>query len=146
MVDASPLHLSHALSYELQLNERTACQMRPVGKLNASDLQKRAGDAAALLKIMANDRRLLVLCELAEAGERTVTELEVISGLSQSALSQHLARMRHHGIVKTRRSAQSIFYSLASHEARVIIEVLCRLYLPQVDTVPGEAAESAAAS
>ncbi|MEQ9333773.1 metalloregulator ArsR/SmtB family transcription factor [Thalassobaculum sp.] len=120
--------------------------MRPVGKLNASDLHKRAGDAAALLKIMANDKRLLVLCELADAGERTVTELEGISGLSQSALSQHLARMRHHGIVKTRRSAQSIFYSLASHEARVIIEALCRLYLPQVDTVPGEAAESAAAS
>lgn len=120
--------------------------MRPVGKLNANDLQNRAAEAAALLKIMANDKRLLVLCELVEVGERTVTELESVSGLSQSALSQHLAKMRHHGIVKTRRSAQSIFYSLASHEARVLIEVLCRLYLPRIDTVPGKAAESAAAS
>ena len=119
--------------------------MRPVGKLNASDLQKRAVEAAILLKIMANDRRLLVLCELADTGERSVTELEAVSGLSQSALSQHLAKMRHHGIVKTRRSAQSIYYSLASHEARVLIELLCRLYLPHVEAMPGKAAESAAA-
>lgn len=120
--------------------------MRPVGRLNAIDLQKRSAEAAALLKIMANDRRLMVLCELANADERTVTELEVVSGLSQSALSQHLAKMRRHGIVKTRRMAQSIYYSLASHEARVLIEALCRLYLPQVDTMPGQQSESAAAS
>jgi len=119
--------------------------MRPVGKLSANDLQKRAAEAAMLLKIMANDRRLLVLCELADTGERSVTELEAVSGLSQSALSQHLAKMRHHGIVKTRRSAQSIYYSLASHEARVLIEVLCRLYLPHVEAMPGKEAESAAA-
>lgn len=119
--------------------------MTPVAKLSANDLQARAGDAAALLKIMANDRRLLVLCELVEAGERSVTELEAVSGLSQSALSQHLAKMRHHGIVKTRRSAQTIYYSLASHEARVLIEVLCRLYLPHDDTKPGREAKSAVA-
>ncbi len=120
--------------------------MKPVGRLNAKHLQKRADEAAGLLKIMANDRRLLVLCELADTGERSVTELEAVSGLSQSALSQHLAKMRQHGIVKTRRSAQSIYYSLASKEARALIELLCRLYLPHAHAVPGEAAGSAATS
>jgi len=119
--------------------------MTAVSKMRANDLQGRAGDAASLLKIMANDRRLMVLCELVEAGERSVTELETVTGLSQSALSQHLAKMRHHGIVRTRRSAQTIYYSLASHEARVLIEVLCRLYLPHEDTEPGREARSAVA-
>jgi DNA-binding transcriptional ArsR family regulator len=118
--------------------------MGAVGKVNPADLQKRAVDAASLLKIMANDRRLLVLCELADAGERSVTELETVSGLSQSALSQHLAKMRHHGIVKTRRSAQTIYYSLASHEARVLIEVLCRLFLPKAEVAPDREATNAA--
>lgn len=119
--------------------------MAPVSTVHAGDLQQRASEAAALLKIMANDRRLLVLCELAEAGERSVTELEAVSGLSQSALSQHLAKMRHHGIVKTRRSAQTIYYSLNSHEARVLIEVLRRLYVPQINAAPDAQVESAAA-
>ena len=107
-------------------------------------LETRAVEAADLLKIMANDRRLLVLCELADAGERSVTELESVSGLSQSALSQHLAKMRPHGIVKTRRSAQTIYYSLASCEASVLIEVLCRLYLPLVKTDVAPEAENLA--
>ncbi len=119
--------------------------MTPNGKLKTSDLQQRAVDAAALLKLMANDRRLLVLCDLAESGERSVTELEAVSGLSQSALSQHLARLRRHGIVRTRRSAQTIYYSLASQEARVLIEVLCRLYMPHVNAEPVAGAESACA-
>lgn len=118
--------------------------MKAVGKVSAGDLQQRAGDAASLLKIMANDRRLLVLCELAEAGERSVSELESVSGLSQSALSQHLAKMRHHGIVRTRRSAQTIYYSLASQEARVLIEVLCRLFLPKAGTMAEREAKSVA--
>ena len=119
--------------------------MAPRSTVTANDLQARAGDAAGLLKIMANDRRLVVLCELAGSGERSVTELEAVSGLSQSALSQHLAKMRHHGIVKTRRSAQTIHYSLASREASVLIEVLCRLYVPLVETGVDPQAESAAA-
>lgn len=119
--------------------------MKPNGKLKTTDLQQRAVDAAALLKLMANDRRLLVLCELVESGERSVTELEAVSGLSQSALSQHLARLRRHGIVRTRRSAQTIYYSLASQEARVLIEVLCRLYMPHVHAEPVAEAESACA-
>lgn len=113
--------------------------------VSARDLQERAEDAAILLKIMANDRRLIVLCELVGVGERSVTELESVTGLSQSALSQHLAKMRQHGIVKTRRAAQTIYYSLASREAKVLIEVLCRLYVPHVDSLPNAEPEGAAA-
>lgn len=113
--------------------------------VSARELQGHAGTAAALLKVLANDRRLIVLCELAGVGERSVGELEAVSGLSQSALSQHLAKMRQHGIVKTRRSAQTIYYSLASREAKVLIEVLCRLYVPQLDSLPDAEPEGAAA-
>ena len=62
------------------------------------------------------------------AGERSVGELERLVGLSQSALSQHLARLRRDGLVKTRRSAQTIYYSLAGEEAREVLATLCRLY------------------
>jgi len=110
------------------------------------NLQHHATEAASLLKVMANDRRLVVLCELANAGERSVRELEAVSGLSQSALSQHLAKMRQHGIVQTRRSAQTIYYSLASREAAILIDVLCRLYADLPTVSDGSAGESAAAS
>lgn len=107
------------------------------------NLQHRAAEAASLLKVMANDRRLVVLCELANAGERSVRELEAVSGLSQSALSQHLAKMRQHGIVRTRRSAQTIYYSLASREAAILIDVLCRLYADPPEA-SGDLAEGSA--
>ena len=112
---------------------------------SANTLQDQAGNAAALLKIMANHRRLVVLSELACFGERSVSELEAISGLRQSALSQHLAKMRQHGIVATRRSAQTIYYSLASHEARILLDVLCRLYEQRAETVVASEAGSALA-
>jgi len=83
--------------------------------------------ASALLKAMGNAHRLMVLCQLL-GGERSVTELERLVGLSQSALSQHLARLRHDKLVQTRRSAQTIYYSLAGEEATAIIATLHRLY------------------
>ena len=64
-----------------------------------------------LLKVVSNDRRLGILCHLAE-GELSVGEIQRLVGLSQSALSQHLARLRQDGVVKTRRDAQNIYYSL----------------------------------
>lgn len=109
--------------------------MTTIRKASANAFSDQAANAAALLKIMANHRRLVVLSELAYFGERSVSELEAISGLSQSALSQHLAKMRQHGIVATRRSAQTIYYSLASHEARILLDVLCRLYEPRAETI-----------
>ena len=76
---------------------------------------------------MGNTHRLMILCQLSK-GEKNVGELERIVGLSQSALSQHLARLRTDHLVKTRREAQTIYYSLAGEEAAAVIETLCRLY------------------
>ena len=83
--------------------------------------------AAGLLKTLSNERRLIIVCELGR-GERSVSELEQIIGLRQSALSQHLARLRRDGVVRTRRSAQTIYYSLAGDEAQAIVETLYGLY------------------
>ena len=97
-------------------------------------LQENARQASGLLKAMSNEHRLMILCQLAR-GERKVGELEHLIGLSQSALSQHLARLRRDGLVKTRREAQTIFYSLAGPEARSVIETLYGIYCG-VDGVP----------
>ena len=88
-----------------------------------AELQDKAFDAANLLKSMSNELRLLILCNLAE-GEKSVGELQDLVELSQSALSQHLAVLRRDGLVTTRRSAQSIFYSLASEPAKAIMSTL----------------------
>ncbi|MBF0247557.1 MAG: helix-turn-helix transcriptional regulator [Alphaproteobacteria bacterium] len=83
--------------------------------------------ASTLLKAMSNQHRLMILCQLVP-GEKCVSDLEEIIGLSQSALSQHLARLRRDNLVKTRREAQTIFYSLAGDEAGAVIETLYGLY------------------
>ena len=95
--------------------------------MNIELLQSRAGAAEALLKALANRWRLMILCEL-HMGERSVTQLQNVVGLGQSALSQHLARLREDGLVTTRREAQTIFYSLASVEVVRIIGLLHELY------------------
>ena len=96
-------------------------------QLPFSVLEARAEEAAALLSSMANAKRLLVLCHLVD-GERSVGELAELAGLSQSALSQHLGKMRLQGLVETRREAQTIYYSLASREVRSVLETLYALY------------------
>jgi DNA-binding transcriptional ArsR family regulator len=95
--------------------------------VDLEQLQENARIASNLLKAMCNERRLLILCQLLH-GEKTVGELEGAIGLSQSALSQHLAILRQHDLVKTRREAQSIYYSLSGPESRAILETLYRLY------------------
>ncbi len=95
--------------------------------MNIDAVKSNAGEAADFLKSMANDRRLVVLCELLQ-GERTVGELEAVADLSQSALSQHLAKLREAGLVKTRRQAQTVHYSLADSGVRRLIGVLHDLY------------------
>lgn len=99
--------------------------------MSPEDLEQNARKASALLKAMANERRLLILCYLAER-ERSVGELESLITLSQSALSQHLARLRRDGLVATRREAQTIYYSLAGREAGAIMETLHALYCEPV--------------
>lgn len=86
-------------------------------------LQKNAARATALLKSMANESRLLILCQLSQA-EMSVGELAETVPLSQSALSQHLSLLRREGLVKTRRSSQFVYYSLDSKEVRAVIATL----------------------
>ncbi|MFT5180473.1 MAG: DNA-binding transcriptional ArsR family regulator [Alphaproteobacteria bacterium] len=90
-------------------------------------LKEKSGQASRLLKSLANDRRLLILCHLSE-NEKSVGELERLVDLSQSALSQHLARLRRDNLVHTRREAQTIFYSIASAEANAVLKTLYELY------------------
>ncbi|AWB09124.1 ArsR family transcriptional regulator (plasmid) [Azospirillum humicireducens] len=111
--------------------------------MKIEDLQANARRASALLKAMCNERRLLILCHLSQ-GERSVGELEDLVGLSQSALSQHLARLRNDNLVRTRRSAQNIYYSLNGHEAQTIMTTLHGLYcLPAEDAADGRDGDSA---
>lgn len=91
------------------------------------ELEARAEDAARLLATLAHAKRLLALCHLLH-GEKSVGRLAELVGLSPTALSQHLARMRDLGLVTTRREGQAIFYSLASQEVAAILETLYRLY------------------
>jgi len=84
--------------------------------MNLARLQSRVGAAATLLKAMASEPRLLILCELS-LGERTVTQLQQAVGIAMSAVSQHLAKLRQAEIVTTRRESQTIHYSLASDAA-----------------------------
>ncbi|MDI4638274.1 MULTISPECIES: ArsR/SmtB family transcription factor [Halomonadaceae] len=84
--------------------------------------------ATSLLKAMANENRLRILC-LLDGAELSVSELNVRLSLSQSALSQHLAILRREGMVSTRRASQTIYYSLKGDQARGIIEAISRLYL-----------------
>ena len=95
--------------------------------MELNHLEQKAQQASTLLKAMSNQSRLLILCQLNE-GEKSVGELERIVGLSQSALSQHLARLRRDKLVKTRREAQTIFYSLHGDEALRVINTLYGLY------------------
>ena len=89
----------------------------------AQELIDDVDEAGALLKAMANEKRRFILCHMLQ-GEKSVGEMEEILDLSQSALSQHLARLRVAKIVKTRRSAQTIYYSLNGPNAEVILTAL----------------------
>ncbi|HOP21432.1 MAG TPA: metalloregulator ArsR/SmtB family transcription factor [Gammaproteobacteria bacterium] len=93
------------------------------------DLKEHASKAARMLKTLSSESRLMILCAL-EVREYSVTELHQQIGLSQSALSQHLATLRREGMVKTRRESQVIYYSLAQSNTTRIIEVLSDLYCP----------------
>ena len=93
-------------------------------------LAVRAKEAARLLKLVANERRLRVLCRLASTGEATVGELARSVGLSQSALSQHLALMRDDGLVAFRREGQTIYYRIADPNTERLLETLRAIFCP----------------
>jgi DNA-binding transcriptional ArsR family regulator len=93
------------------------------------EIVSKAERASSFLKVLAHESRLLILCILCE-GERSVTELERLLALRQPTVSQQLARLRAEGLVATRREGKTIYYRLASEEARIIIgavyEVFCK--------------------
>ncbi|PTS87051.1 MULTISPECIES: ArsR/SmtB family transcription factor [unclassified Caulobacter] len=94
---------------------------------DVQDLAASAQAAARLLKLLASEQRLLILCRLID-GEASVGELSAHVGLGQSAMSQHLAKMRAEGLVATRREAQTIFYRLADPAAVRVLETLCDVF------------------
>ncbi len=107
------------------MSDETAVPVEDFDKLG--ELHDVAAHAVELLKAMANEWRLMILCQLSE-GEKTVSELQEILGLSQSALSQHLAVLRREKIVKARKHAQSVSYSLAGDEAPKVMTTLHEVF------------------
>lgn len=93
-------------------------------------LRSAASQACALLKVLANPDRLLLLCQLTQ-GPHCVSELETILGIQQPTLSQQLGVLRDEELVITRREGKQIFYSIASDEAMAVMQVLYQLYCEQ---------------
>ena len=90
-------------------------------------MQAAASEASELLKALSNPHRLLIVCQLIE-GERSVGELAQFLGVRDSTVSQHLAVLRRDGLVTARREAQTIWYAIASDEARELLKTLYRVY------------------
>ncbi len=102
----------------------------PAQRASIADFERKAAEAAALLKLLANENRLLILCRLVMEGELSVGDLVEEIGLSQSALSQHLAKMREEGLLATRREAQAVYYRIADPNAARLLAVLKSIYCP----------------
>ncbi len=99
--------------------------------MDVNEVEQNIEVAVNLLKALSNERRLMIICALYK-GEKSVGELESIVNLSQSALSQHLARLRRDGLVNTRRDAQTIYYSMNDRAAKAILHTLYDIYSPEL--------------
>jgi DNA-binding transcriptional ArsR family regulator len=115
----------------------SATDDRPI--VNLEDMHASAAAASRFLKVLANQHRLLVLCQLVE-GEKSVGELEQRLGLRQAHLSQQLARLRRDGLVRTRRDARTIFYDLDSTAAAQVLELLYKLFCATGSTTHAKSA------
>ena len=93
-------------------------------------LEANADEAARFLKLLANEHRLLILCHLVASGEMTVNALADVVGLSQSALSQHLARLRDDGLVAFRRDGQTLHYRVSDQRAVRLLKTLKTIFCP----------------
>lgn len=96
--------------------------------IDLATFERKAGALAQTLKAIGNGRRLMMLCKLVEHGERTVGDLAADVGLSQSALSQHLAKMRDEGLVAFRRESQTLWYRIADTRIEALLTELYKLY------------------
>lgn len=94
-------------------------------------LQDKAADAARLLRLLANEKRLLILCLLVARGEMDVTSLAEAVDLSQSDLSQHLAKLREDGLVAFRRESQTLHYRLEDPRAARLLATLKDIFCPE---------------
>ncbi|MBA67543.1 MAG: transcriptional regulator [Rhizobiales bacterium] len=101
--------------------------------LQPSKMHGRANAASGLLAALANRNRLMILCHLVDT-EVTVTELMDLVGMSQSAMSQQLAKLRAANLVSTRRDGQQIYYRLASNEVERILQLLYTIYCVEDDS------------
>jgi ArsR family transcriptional regulator len=99
-----------------------------VKTFNAYGIEKAATEVAGILRTLANERRLMILCKLVERGEDNVNSLAETVGLSQSALSQHLAKMREEGLVTYRRESQTLWYRIADPRIEDLFATLHMLY------------------
>lgn len=106
-----------------------------------SDFAGQAAEAVSVLKSIAHEGRLLVLCYLGEAGEMSVGELAERVGLSQSALSQHLAKLRAEGLVATRKQAQTVYYRIDQPKVLTLLSVLHDLYCPALGAADAKGAK-----
>jgi DNA-binding transcriptional ArsR family regulator len=103
--------------------------MFDLSRFDLAMFEESAGRAATLLRLLGNEKRLMLLCQLAD-GELSVRDIQSRVGLSQSALSQHLALLRAEGVVGTRRESQTIYYRIVDHAAMRVIETLAELFCP----------------
>lgn len=90
-------------------------------------MQQKAKKAVSMLKLLANEHRLMLLCYLLQ-GEKTVGELTELVGLSQSALSQHLAKLRLYGIVTDNKKGQCVYYRIDNPDLEPVLETLYIIY------------------
>ncbi len=93
-----------------------------------NDLEQNAKHVSSVLKAIGNAKRVLLLCKIVEHGEINAGSLVGVAGLSQSAMSQHLAKLREEGIIKYRRKGQNLYYSLHDNRIKELIITLHRLY------------------
>jgi ArsR family transcriptional regulator len=99
---------------------------------DAETFEKQAVEVADILRALANERRLMILCKLVECGEDNVSALAEAVGLSQSALSQHLAKMREEGLVTFRRESQMLWYRIADPRIEQLFATLHKLFCKPV--------------
>ena len=102
--------------------------------LSMDRMRKAAGEAIAVLQVLANENRLLLLCQLSQ-GEKSVSELEKLLDLHQPTLSQQLGVLRTEGLVNTRRDGKRIFYTVADPKVLTLLNTLSELYCPQEECV-----------
>ncbi|WP_233998777.1 helix-turn-helix transcriptional regulator [Erythrobacter sp. YT30] len=113
-------------------------EMNIESSLDFEAMKANAGEAADYLRALSNRPRLLILCHLIDAQELSVGQLVDRIGISQSALSQHLAKLRAQGMIAYRREAQTLFYRIADWRAERILETLHDLFCTNEQQIDGE--------